>query len=293
MLKTTHKTIYIFLLSFSLWLFVSYAQAKEVPVNEVPGDHLIAKVNGKNLYFRDILQALQQNLTAKQVDILKKSKKVTRDRYFLLLRNNLIANMAFASAAKKQGIDQTQQYKTALKAARERILAALYLFDHKRPITEEELKKTYAELKKTISRQSEIKVRHILVKTKSEAQAIITALNNGADFITLAQQKSIGPSAKQGGDLGYIVPGMMVKPFSDAAFALKVGAYTKKPVKTQFGWHVIKVEDKRKRTIGSYDSIKKQLRERIEKRRLNALTKNVLNDSTIIYYDANGNVVQK
>ena len=93
--------------------------------------------------------------------------------------------------------------------------------------------------------QEETSARHILVKEEEEAKAIIAALAEGGDFVALAKEKSTGPTGPNGGDLGYFQKEQMVKPFADAAFALEPGAFTKEPVKTQFGWHVILAEDRR------------------------------------------------
>ena len=103
--------------------------------------------------------------------------------------------------------------------------------------------------------------RHILVKTKEEAEAIIKELDAGADFAKLAKEKSTGPVRPEGGDLGFFSPGQMVPAFEKAAFALKAGKYTKEPVKTQFGWHVIKVEEKRNAPPPEFDQVKDQVRQ--------------------------------
>ena len=107
--------------------------------------------------------------------------------------------------------------------------------------------------------KTEYKARHILVKTEDEAKNVIAQLDKGADFAKLAKEKSIGPSGKEGGDLGWFSPDNMVKPFADAAAALKVGTYSKTPVHTQFGWHVIKLEDTRPVSPPSFDELKNQL----------------------------------
>ena len=106
---------------------------------------------------------------------------------------------------------------------------------------------------------NEVHARHILVKTKEEAEAIIKQLDGGADFEKLANEQTSDPSGKSsGGDLGWFGPGQMVPEFDKAAFALEVGKYTKEPVQTQFGWHVIKVEDKRAKQPPAFDEVKDQ-----------------------------------
>jgi len=105
----------------------------------------------------------------------------------------------------------------------------------------------------------EYKARHILLKDVDAANAVIIELNNGADFEALAKEKSTGPSASAGGDLGWFSPNQMVKSFSDATAKLKNGSYTKRPVETRFGWHVIKLEDSRQVEPPPYDSVEAQV----------------------------------
>ena len=114
------------------------------------------------------------------------------------------------------------------------------------------------------------KARHILVESQGEATAIIADLDGGADFATLAQEKSTGPSGPRGGDLGWFSPEQMVKPFSDAVVALADGAYTKAPVQTQFGWHVILREESRDQEAPPLDSVKDTIRQALQQKRFQA-----------------------
>ncbi len=135
-----------------------------------------------------------------------------------------------------------------------------------RPISEEQLKAEYDRLVGAMN-QNEYKARHILVKTKEEAEEIIKQLDAGKDFIELAKKHSTGPSADNGGDLGWFVPQRMVQPFADAVIALQKGQYTKQPVETQFGWHVILLEDVRQKTPPPFEQVKSQI-EMMLKRKL-------------------------
>jgi peptidyl-prolyl cis-trans isomerase C len=107
---------------------------------------------------------------------------------------------------------------------------------------------------------TEYKASHILVKSKDEAVAIIAELDGGADFAELAKAKSTGPSGPNGGQLGWFAPAQMVKPFSEAAAQLDKGSYSKEPVETQFGWHVILLEDSRESTPPAFDEVKERLK---------------------------------
>ncbi|GAB4361274.1 MAG: peptidylprolyl isomerase [Methylohalobius crimeensis] len=131
-----------------------------------------------------------------------------------------------------------------------------YLNNH--PITEEQLQAEYDRLVGAM-KKSEYQARHVLVKTEDAAKKIIERLKAGEDFAKLAEENSIGPSAKKGGDLGWFVPERMVEPFSEAVIALENGKYTEEPVQTQFGWHVILREDSREKTPPPFEQVKPQI----------------------------------
>ncbi len=138
-----------------------------------------------------------------------------------------------------------------------------YLKQH--PVTEEQVRAEYDRLVGAM-KQQEFKARHILVKTKEEAEDIIKQLDQGKDFAELAQKYSIGPSAKSGGDLGWFMPQRMVKPFADAVIALKDGEYTKEPVQTRFGWHVILREQSRAKTPPPFEKVKPQIEQMLKRK---------------------------
>ena len=128
--------------------------------------------------------------------------------------------------------------------------------------TEQEIFNVYEE-QVALSPPREFKARHILVDTQSEALSLVEELQGGADFVTLAKEKSTGPSGPSGGDLGWFTAQSMVKPFSDAVAAMEDGAFTAAPVQTQFGWHVILREDSRDSTPPPLDSVREGLVQRL------------------------------
>lgn len=154
----------------------------------------------------------------------------------------LIDQELAARAAEASGIADDPEIVAQLAEIRSNVLASAFL----RKIgtaatTEEALQARYAVLEAAGIKK--VRARHILVKTEAKAQELIVELQGGADFAELAKQHSVGPSGKEGGDLGLFGQGQMVKAFSEAAFALESGAFTEAPVQTQFGWHVILVEE--------------------------------------------------
>ena len=129
-------------------------------------------------------------------------------------------------------------------------------------LNDEKLKEIYAS-NQSMFAQPTVKARHILLKTEADAKAVIAQLDKGANFEKLAKEKSTGPSAKNGGDLGYFKQGDMVPAFSESAFALEKGAYTKTPVQTQFGFHVILVEDKKVAEVPAFENVKDALKQQL------------------------------
>ena len=170
-----------------------------------------------------------------------------------------------AAAATTDGLDKTDAFQRQLALLRAQALRSEFFrveIDGK--TTDEAVKKRYDEEIAKVTPPEEVKAAHILVETEDEAKAIIKELDAGGDFAKLAQEKSKDPgSAKMGGELGYFTQGKMVKEFEDAAFKLDVGKYTETPVKTQYGYHIIKVEDKRKQPLPSYDQVKDQVRQMV------------------------------
>jgi peptidyl-prolyl cis-trans isomerase C len=169
-----------------------------------------------------------------------------------------IAILAQAASAKK--LETSPEYVSRLAYAKNKVLMETLLNDiTKTAATEAEMKKLYDESVAKMQPEEEVRARHILVKTEAEAKDVLAKVKGGADFEKLAREISIDPSAKaNGGDLEYFSKGQMVAEFSEAAFKLDKGQVSE-PVKTQFGFHIIKVEDKRTKPLPKYDEVKEQV----------------------------------
>lgn len=159
------------------------------------------------------------------------------------------------------GVDKTPAIQAELQHQRINIIASSILnrSSDRFLVSDEALKNEYENRKGELGGK-EFKARHILLEKEADAKAVIVELNKGADFVKLAGKKSTGPSAVDGGDLGWFQTSQMVKEFSDAAAKLKKGSYTTAPVKTQFGWHVILLEDSRSVNPPKFEEIKEQIR---------------------------------
>lgn len=165
-----------------------------------------------------------------------------------------------ADAARKGGLDQSDQYSQLSRYYELRALRDVFFQQEIREnVTDEAAQKLYDERIGSTEPEPEIRARHILVKTEDEAKAIIQKLADGEDFAELAKAESTGPSSANGGDLGFFSKEQMVAPFAEAAFALKKGEISQ-PVKTRFGWHVIKLEDTRDREPPKFDEVKDRLK---------------------------------
>ena len=167
-----------------------------------------------------------------------------------------------AAKAVAEGLDKDADFQRRMAFLEQRALhSELIDKDVGAKITDAEIRARYDKQMADTPPVNEVKARHILVKTKEEAAAIIKELDGGADFVKLANEKTNDPSGKTtGGDLGYFGPGQMVPEFEKAALVLEVGTYTKEPVQTQFGWHVIKVEDKRAQQPPAFEQVKDEMR---------------------------------
>jgi peptidyl-prolyl cis-trans isomerase C len=182
------------------------------------------------------------------------------------VREELNTRELLAREARKQGIDKTADMKTQMDLAAQTILVRAYVQDWlaKNPVPEAELRKEYDQIKSQIG-DKEYKVRHILVEKEDEAKEVISELQKGAKFEELAKARSKDPGSKdRGGDLDWNAPTNFVKPFGDAMKSTPKGKFTAQPVQTQFGWHVIEVDDVRDAKVPSYDEVKPQLQQRMQ-----------------------------
>ncbi|MFN3546807.1 MAG: peptidylprolyl isomerase [Mesorhizobium sp.] len=163
--------------------------------------------------------------------------------------------------AAEEGLADTEAFKDRMEFLRQRALHSAFIENKiAGEVTDDAVRARYDKEVAATPPANEIRARHILVATKEEADSIIAQLEAGGDFEAIAKEKSTDGAASQGGDLGYFGPGQMVPPFEEAAFALDVGQFSKQAVQTQFGFHVIKVEDKRAQQPPAFDQVKDQVR---------------------------------
>ena len=233
----------------------SSEQPAPAPVPVDP-NAVVATVDGVAITERDLGFIAQ--------DMGQQLQQVPTDQLRAYLLTQLIGNKLLAGAATKGGLDQTADYKAYIAYLTDHALNQAFIQqDVVAAVTDDMVKAEYDKQVAAMPDQDEVEARHILVTTEDDAKAIKTQLDGGADFATLAKEKSIEPGAKDsGGELGYFTQDKMVKPFADAAFAMKVGEISN-PIQTQFGWHIIKVEDRRKAAKPTLEAMTQQLRQSI------------------------------
>jgi len=212
---------------------------------------VLAKVNGAEIRQSDVALAEEElGPSLAQMDPATKKENVLAF---------LIDMKIVAKAAEDKKIEDRPDFKARLAFARNRLLMDnLLAAEGKAATTDEAMKKVYDEAAKQIAGEQEVHARHILVETEDEAKAIEAELKKGADFAELAKKKSKDPGAADGGDLGFFTKEQMVPEFSAVAFSLEPGKISD-PVKSQFGWHIIKVEEKRNRQAPDFAQVKPQI----------------------------------
>jgi peptidyl-prolyl cis-trans isomerase C len=247
-MNLTQKT----LLAIAFGLMVPTAQA---------ADTNVATVNGKPIK-QSLVDYISKDATARGQNVDANVRSI--------IVNKLISSELVVQEAQKQGLDKQPDYIAKEELLRRELLVNTYIenFLKKTTVSEADTKAEYEKFKAQVG-DKEFSARHILVSTEAEAKDVIAQLGKGGDFAKLAKEKSKDPGSKdKGGDLGWFPPAAMVKPFSDALGSLKKGQVTQTPVQTQFGWHVIKLEDTRTAQPPAYDKVKDNLKKQVQQRNL-------------------------
>jgi peptidyl-prolyl cis-trans isomerase C len=239
--------------------------AKQGTPNDKEGGGDVAVVNGVAIS-RNTFDYYVQGVSGKPATEATAEQKVQ-------LLDNLIRGELVAADAEKTGVAKQSETRAILELARLNVLqqasSQAYLKDRKP--TDEELKKEY-DAQVAAMPKTEYHARHILVATEQFAKKLVEQLDKGAKFEDLAKKESMDPSKENGGDLGWFTPDRMVAPFSQAVVGLTKGAYTKTPVQTQYGWHVIRLDETRDVAPPPFDSVKDRLVQIVEAKKFKAYT---------------------
>ena len=263
-LRKIVSSILAFLL-FSI-MFLKATQAQNIPI--------VANVNNEDISLETMIHAMNE--------LPPEIQSQPFMSYYEDLLERVIDIKLFAQEGKKMKLDEEPSVRAAIDFVIEKVLMQAFLSKYvQENIKEENIKASYINFIADETSREEIKASHILMDTESEAIDVINMLNDGGDFAELAKNKSTGPSGPSGGDLGWFKRGQMVPPFEKAAFSLNKNEITQRPVQTQFGWHVIKIFDKRIPEAPSYESMKNKLIQDLERKIVSKKIQDLRNDALI------------
>lgn len=237
-------------LAFAFSPLAATAQQSAAPADENP---VVARVNGEDVLQSEVFEMAQSLPPQYQSQLAQ---------IYPLLVQRVVDFRLAERAGRAAGLAEDSEVEARIAKAADRVIRDTYLERAvNAQVTDERMQERYKTFLAKTPAKTENRARHILLKTEDEAKAVIQELDTGADFAELAKARSTGPSAAQGGDLGYFTADQMVPEFAAAAAAMEPGEHSAEPVKTQFGWHVIKLEDRREVAPPSFEEVASQLRE--------------------------------
>jgi peptidyl-prolyl cis-trans isomerase C len=259
------------------------APAAEAPAAEAPAeispDTVVATVNGIAITEADVAFAAE--------DLQQELQQMPNEARKAFLVRVLVDMKVMAKAGKEAGVGDSPLFKQRLAYQEDRALRREY-FSEKiaATVTEEAVRAEYDKFVAEFQPQDEIRASHILVESEEEAKAIKADLDGGADFAEVAKEKSKDPGAANGGDLGFFGKGMMVEPFQDAAFALTEAGQVSEPVQSQFGWHIIKLAEKRQSAAPAFEQVAGQLGQKLLLAKFNDTVTGLMDGVTVDIPDA-------
>lgn len=254
--------------------------------DEKNDDPVVATVNGANVYYSELLEA--------QRAMGEQAQAMPLEMIQSLLINSIADRKLVAAAARLQGVHKTEEFHKRMTSIEEHVLQRQLLTEFaEKQLTDEAIKTSYDQMVKNFTPEMEVNARHILVETEDEAKAIIKELDGGADFAELAKEKSTGPSGANGGDLGYFSAGAMVPEFDKAVFAMEKGEHSKEPVKTQFGFHVIKVEQYRSSEAPKLEEVEEQIKGEIANKAVSGYVATLRQQAKIVLFDKDGKEIKQ
>jgi peptidyl-prolyl cis-trans isomerase C len=228
--------------------------AAAAPAPAAPaGDPVVAHVNNTDVHRSEVIEAMR--------GLPPQAQQQPLEKIYPYVLDEMVATIVVSQAARKAKVADDPEVKKRLALVQDQVIAQSYIQKLvEKGVTEPMLKTRYDKYLKDAPPRDEVSARHVLLGNEADAKAVIEELKKGGDFAKLAQEKTTDPAGKtSGGDLGYFTKDEMVGEFAEAAFKLKPGEFTQTPVHTQFGWHVIKVEDRRTAKPPTFEQIRPQL----------------------------------
>lgn len=240
---------------------------------------IAAKINGETIYINDLKQSYADHPQIKD--------RVPFEEFYAKTLDVFVNSKLVYQASQEAKIEETEEFKRQLVTAKEDLARKLFLEKKvEEKVTDEAVKKLYDEYVSKFESQKEVKAKHILVDSEDTAKDIIAKIKKGGDFVKLAQEYS-----KDQVDLGYFTKEMMVPEFSEAAFKMNKGEYSKKPVKTQFGYHVILVEDVRASKPLTLAEVEPQLKNMVTQQAIADIFEELRNNAKVEKYTLEGELI--
>tara|TARA_A100000164_G_scaffold22800_1_gene18055 strand:+ start:464 stop:1327 length:864 start_codon:yes stop_codon:yes gene_type:complete len=262
----------------------SNAETKLKPLEKME-TKIVATVDGKPIFLSEIIGMAQR--------LPEQYRKMSLEAVYPSLLTRAIDSKLVTLEGRRAGFSKDPDVKKRLLDVEDQIISEIFLTKTiGSQVTEEALQKIYSETKSEMASGDQIKARHILLDSEEKAMEIIKKLQAGGEFAKLASEYSTGPSAASGGDLGWFGEGQMVPEFSKAAFALNPGDIVTRPVKTQFGWHIILVEDRKVSAPPSFDEAKEQLASTMSQKLLKELIETLRTKAKIVRFKADGTPIK-
>lgn len=262
--------------------FAGTAAAQQEGLGEDP---VVATVNGSEIRYSDVIRSAQDLPAQYQQNLMQ---------VFPALVQRLVDMRLMEQKGREDGLAENEMVQARVAEAESEAISQIWLQQRlETAMTEEALDEAYEAWVAENPPQDEVKARHILVEEEQEARDLIAQLEEGADFAELAEAHSTDPSAEgRGGDLGYFTRDRMVAPFADAAFDMELGSHSAEPVETQFGWHVILVEDRREAEQPSRDEVRGELEEMIATAAIEEVRVQLRENAEIEIQDFSGGAAQ-
>ena len=247
-------------------------------------DPVVAVVNGGEIRLSDVIDA--------QRGMPEQYRTLPLQSIFPSLIERMIDFELVIGEGRRMNLQDDEVVKRRVAQIEDNVIYNVFLSRHvEGAVTDEVLRERYEEFKASNPPREEVHARHILVETEEDAVALIEQIAGGADFIEVAKEKSTGPSAPDGGDLGYFTHDQMVPEFADAAFALQAGEMTDAPVKSAFGWHVIRVEERRTAPPPSFEEVRQQLASEVSQQAVATLVETLRGKAVVVRFNIDGSPV--
>ncbi len=258
---------------------VARAQTTTEPAAQ---DVVVARIDGETIHLSDLIEAYGQ--------LPPQAQQMGLETVYPFLLDRVIDERLLSAAAIKAVAPDDPEVQEQMDQLRERVTMQVYFTRVlEERVTEKRIREGYDQFLKDNPPTEELHARHILLETEERAKEVLVEIQGGKDFAEAAKEHSTGPSGPNGGDLGYFGAEAMVKPFADAAFAMQAGEISSQPVQTEFGWHLIKVEDRRESPPPAFEEMRDQISQQLTQSAATEILDGLRGAATIEKFDMQGN----